>query len=343
MKAKELLQALALPLEIAKSAAGISPIWQHVRVAGGKASATNGSLSVEIEADLPDLRCCGPAARLATALNTIASLAGDAEVKLKVTDKRLSVTAPKVRQSMPIMPADDMPTPAWPAGEQPIKDWPALVSALQFVAPAASRKDSYAALMGVATIAGALAATDRHRAHVAYGEAQLADNLVIPIAAVDVICSLPEGRAFAASESLLAIYFKGGKLLVQLVSSKFPSLQFVPEKHGGNVVSVERTALERAVGAVRKAQLTKAANLNFATDKISVEDDSADGEARVEVEVAYTGEPWSYGVYSQYLLEACQALDGEQLTLSWDGERMKPLRLTGKKGSRCAVIMQWQK
>lgn len=340
MKAKELLEALALPFDIAKVTISTQPITGHIRLAGGTAVAYNMLAAIEVNTPELDLGCCVPAQRFSQTLAAIAALAPDGEVKLSVKNKQLVMTAPHFRRTMPTLPADDFPVPEWPQGGEAISAWSGQVSALRFAGHAAASDDAERPFLnGVATKEGYVGASDGVRGAIAMGEAQLRDGLIIPTAAVRTICELQAVSAYATSEAWLAFIFPRGRYCVRLVAHKFPDLaKVLPAKHADQALQIERDALSRALGAYVKTKTAPHMKLSVEKSLVILGDETPDGSSRVEVGCVYEGAPWWTGVPAPQLAGALEALDGERLTISWEGG-LKPVLLTGQKEGRRIAIM----
>jgi DNA polymerase III sliding clamp (beta) subunit (PCNA family) len=340
MKAKTLRNALDLPLAIANAAASVTPVLSHVLLAQGKALATNHVAYAEIELPIDDLGCCVPADRLKAALDVIVAANPDAEVKLAIAGSKLTITAPRMRHTMPVLPADMMPAPIWPDGEKAFTDWARFVSALEFgKAFVAGPKDLRYYLKGVGSYDGAICATDGHRAAIAAGESELRTGMIIPTEVVPLICGLTKGRTHAASETHLAIAFEGGRFGCRLVEGQMPDMRrVVPEKHYANVTTVNRSSLEHAASAMRKTRVAEFTRISVKDSMMLVEDDEASqGSTHVELEVKHQGAAWMSGIQSAYLLSAAQQLEGELVTISY--EEGRPILFTGDKPGRRVVVM----
>lgn len=338
MTAKELLAALALPLEVVERTTTL-PALQHIRIAGGKAMAANGVATIEVNCPL-EFSCCVPAKRLADALAAIAMFAGETEVKAKLGSATLELKAGRTRYTMPTLAADDFPVPAWPETTQPLEDWPGMVGAMGFALPMAAREDERRFLVGVALQGRDIVASNGGAAAIARDELTAGGNdLIIPLRVVPTVRQLPTVSAYARSESALALLFEKGRMLVQLVDSRFPDMRrFVPEKHADEVATVERDALARACAAMHKTREAQFLRFTRARGVLKLEDETPTARGCVEIEVAYDGRESSVGINPQYLAAAIDSLDGPHIVLS-SKDDLSPILFTGGKASRSIVIM----
>lgn len=337
MRAKQLLEALALPLEIADRKAG-DQITAFIRLADGKAASTNFRTSIIVDVPEATFDCCVPAARLSSALTSIAMLAGEAEAKISVKGKHLVLAAGRARYQLPTLPVQDFPLPAWPQKTVPIDDWPAVAAALKFAAHACTMADNRAFCHGVGTRDGWIAGSDGHRAALARWGGKLPDNLLLPLQAIQTLAALPVS-AYATTEAAFFVDFQGGRFCAQQVVASYPDVgRVVPEKHKVAPVTVERAALSAAAAAILKTRTQTFCRIGITADTITLEDEStSEGSARVEVACVNPGEAWHSGINIGYLAQACEALDGEQLSLSFAD---KTFRFAGKAEGRAIVTME---
>lgn len=342
MKAKELLAALALPLAIADSRMGgtTNHILGHIKIAGGKAAAFNWREAVEVDLPGLDLGCCVPAQRLNSALTAIAAFGGEAELKISLAGRSLTITAPRARYRMPTLAADDLPSPQWPTDPKPVNDWKALASALRFTVQACAANDAGRPFAGgIGTQAGYLAGTDGHRAAVVRDLGELADKLLLPMQAVPVFAGLSNVKTWSSSETGFAVDFDGGRLHVQQIAASYPDVgRVVPEKHPVDTIDVEREALLGAVTAILRTKTQTLVTFSATRDRLVIEDDSqSSGEsARVEVECVNRGADWSDGINIAFLADACRELDGKSVEISFTDKRFM---FTGAAARRSVVIM----
>lgn len=341
MKAKELLAALDLPLQLAARKISTMEILGHIKLAEGKAAAYNFAAACEITLHGTDLGCCVPAGRFSNALSAIASLGKEAEVKLVVKGKQLLVTAPGVRYALPTMPVAEFPAPVWPTEPKPIADWSALTSALTFAVHACNAADHRHFCKGVAaTKAGYIGGTDGHRGAIAEGESPFGKlDFIVPLEAIPTIAKLPAATSYAVSDTAVALEFPDGRFFVQLVAGGYVDLaRVVPIKHPQPAVaSVKREAFASATAAMLKTRLKDFIRLKGEKNKLVMEDEANhQGGASIEVDCVYDGEPWETGINVRYVAEAADVLDGEHLTLSFGNQL---LLLKGSKESRSVGVM----
>lgn len=344
MKAKDLLAALELPLQIADRKISTSPIVNHVKFADGKAAAYNFVSACEIAMPGADLGCCVPAPRLAAALAAIGGLDKEAEVKLAMKDKRLHLTAPGVRYVIPTMPAADFPAPTWPADSKPIADWAQAASAMRFAVHACNVADQRHFCKGVgASTKGVdlpyIGGSDGHRGAIAIGESPFGKaELILPVEAVAAIAGLSEVQSYSASQNALAIEFSQGRYFVQLIDGGYVDLaRVIPTQHSETAASVNRAVFVAATAAALKTKLSAFLRFSAEKNKIVIEDEStSDGGAHIEIGCTYDGKPWETGINIRYVADAAGVLDGEHLSLSF---RERLLLMKGARESRSVAVM----
>jgi DNA polymerase III sliding clamp (beta) subunit (PCNA family) len=284
-----------------------------------------------------------PADRLENALNSVAALAPDADVRIALRDKTLTVSAPRMRYSMPTLPADALPMPVWTEDTKPIREWSALASAFMFALPCALLKEiNRPFLNGVAVKAGDVVASDGHRAAMTRGLGELED-MIVPTPSVTALASIQGATAYGRKDGTLVVHFPDGSFSVQLVAHDYPDMKrVIPPEHYEHKILVDREFLKRALGAMRKSGLAPCLRISMTTDLLTLDDEGQDGGSRVEVPCTYTGPEWTGTFNAAYVGAAVDGLEGKEVTISWVPKSMKPMLLSGEKAHRCVVVMPWK-
>lgn len=175
-----------------------------------------------------------------------------------------------------------------------------------------------------------LVATDGHRLALTRDEIPATEgrdvSAVVPIKAINLI-----DRLLMDPEQTIALQFKENKLFIQvssdagvtatlstsLVEGTFPPYGDVIPKDCDKKALISR---DKFFSAVRRAALltneeSKGIRLAFTTNSLSISSRAPEmGEANVDLQVDYTGEPITIGFNPAYLIDALKVADTEQVS-----------------------------
>jgi DNA polymerase-3 subunit beta len=269
----------------------------------------------------------------------ISSLPGGV-IELKLDDTRLHITADQYNSVINGIVADDFPVmPTIEGGKTRTISGAALKRGLQQVVFAASGDESRPVLTGVLlqTAAGKLylAATDSYRlAEKELGKSDTDMNLLIPASAMqDLLRILGDGDdEVSVTYDEQQVLFRAGdtELVARLLEGKYPDYRkLIPQKFA------VRSTLKRA----DFASVTKVSSL-FARESagsITIEVDEAAQKLSIRAIASQLGEntatatgkitgSGSITLNSRYLLDALQALGGDEVVFGFNG-KLEPTML----------------
>lgn len=291
-----------------------------------------------------------PGAVLAPArkLAEIAKEAAGERVTLALDGPQLRLSLDHGTYKLATREAEDFPSA--PSLAEPARlrwDAEALRYALETVAISASGSDARFNLNGALLgphPGGAggvrLVSTDGHRLTLldrspAGGESlPKTPQVIIPLDGMAMICSMlkkPGEVAMEVGKGLLAVERQGRRVTVRLVEGRFPDYDVVIPKKPTIRALMPREALR---AALRRAQIMtdhefKPVKLEFGPDRLHVRGQAAElGEADEVLDTSCDGTV-SLGLNSRYLLETCECMLSEQITMAITDPR-NPVAISGE-------------
>jgi DNA polymerase-3 subunit beta len=330
------------------------PILSHVLLEtdeGNTLYATTTDLSVRLEAQAPcrfALRgsICLPAQKLS---EIVANLPAT-DVEITVSDAyRATIRAGGVEYKLAGVSDADFPAAPQPEGSRPVTlPAAALAGLLSATVKATSNDDTRHHIHGLylEARAGTLraVATDGHRLHVATAPAEaefpgvILPKQVLPLLARDLEAA--EGDVSLSLGRELEAEIAGVRYFVRLVDAQFPDYEQVIPKKETSYAEISREALASAARRVRLCATTKSHGIKAAFEPegrvVLTSDDPDLGEAREEVECRLIGDPVTVGLNADYLTEALEACDGEEVRVGLT-KAEEPVMVNA--GGTTAVIM----
>ena len=274
-------------------------------------------------------------------------------ISLDLKDSKLHVTTDKYQSVINGMVADDFPImPAISSGKSWVIDGPAFKKGLQQVVFAASNDETRPILTGVLlqTIDGKLhlAATDSYR----LTEKQLAANkedvrILVPASAMqDLLRILGEtDDKVKVTHDEQQVLFQVGdvELVTRLVDGKYPDYKrLIPEKFATearlkkadllNITKVSSLFARESAGSITIELDDKAKQISISSVASQLGENTATADAKV------TGNG-SITLNSRYLLDALNALDGDEVVFGFNGKLEPTLISDPESGDYKHIIM----
>lgn len=285
----------------------------------------------------------GSATVNAKALGDLLGKLPDGEITIAATIRGIEITHGAAKVSLDGLPARDFPKLPAVLPDDPMVPWTqidasALKTALSAVAYAVCKDETRFHLNGVFVEYEACklvtVATDGHR--LAKYQALVdrkgdfkTGGMILPQKAVKEIGKLlGKGECdIAIVSSMFAIRYKGTTLVAKAIDAQFPPYEQVIPKDHSRLVTVDRKAL---IGALGRAKLvcteTRGARLELLGETLTVASDNPDaGETRetLAAECKPSDVKFAIGCRASYLIDACEALDCERVTLAFDPSMTK--------------------
>lgn len=277
------------------------------------------------------------------------------EVVVEVDGDEAHVSAQRFTSSLRLLPAEEYPRTSEPEGDAISLDGGALAAAVRQVLPAASRDDSRPILTGILLAAEGdglrLVATDSYRLAVRDlpGTSVLREDqkVLVPSRALREL-----ERAIEASGDLslwlgereATVVVEHGnvttRLTTRLIEGEFPNYRgLIPSSHP-NRLTVSREALLEALRRVRLlAQQATPVRLLMSGDGLELVAITQDvGEAREQVDAAYTGSELEVAFNPEYLLNGVEVIDGDEVSLD-TVDAQKPAVLRGSNADEFLYLL----
>lgn len=252
-------------------------------------------------------------------------------VHVETKDASLVIKAGSRRHVLPTSDADAFPPQDYDAAEWQKVNGAAIRDALTRAKPAASLDQTRSALHGVFVESEGATASfvgcDSHRLHVVKRELALPGGGILPLAAIGAIVRVLEaGEAeIAWSKSSASVRAGGLSVSTKLVQGQFPPYQQVVPQANAYTATVERGAFASAVKAVIPAMDDKAGGikLTFFANTIALRaEDAGKGEASDTIDcVGGPGDAVEIGANAKYLLDALDAMGGDDVEIGFSGAR----------------------
>lgn len=315
------------------------------------------SIAIPCEGELEPI--CAPAEPLHAAATRFAErgMAGIAH-----DSKALNVAAGRGRVSMPVLPADDMPSLSVETGSAFTIAGKQLAMLFKACAPAMSSEETRIYLKGVHLERGALsdpkadrllaAATDGHKLSVRDIAADLpADfpSVIVPAKTVNVLAKLAEDWEEVGVEltrNRIIAHSDVTRVVSKLVEGTFPDWRRVvpPVKPFVSYDSGQlRDAIAMTMAIVKNAEKVPALRLTFGDDETEMfarsNETSSSGEDACPHSLITDRPVEAMGVAHNYLLDMIAALGAETIEIACGGTN-EPIVLSGAALSdRKAVVM----
>lgn len=274
-----------------------------------------------------------------TLFDVIRKLPDTAEVQLEFMpdNQRLSIQAGRSRFALPTLPASDFQTMIRDAGAVEFSldagDLKRLIDKTRFAI--STEETRYylngiylhvAETNGVKTLRAV--ATDGHRLALSEVEAPAAaakmQGVIIPRKAVGEIRRLIDGFSgeVGVSVSEAKIVFMVGRAVLtsKLIDGSFPDYARVIPQNNDKTLTVNNSALEKAVDRVAtvSAERSRSVKMTLDNDRVILTVNHAEtGHGLEEVEGSYDAEPIEIGFNARYLLDVTQQIDGDDIVFDF--------------------------
>ncbi len=351
-------QAAALAAHVASRSSAIQ-ILQHVRIDGRHITACDISQQIEIPIDaiegLNGAVFCVHAARLTRILK---ALPEEAELKLRVKDARVFLSAGATRYELNAMAPEDFPRLDMPeAGADgvtvPTKP---LVDALRFCTPAMATADIRYYLngmhLGIFPGRMEITATDGHRLHRARvpldgGGRQCA--AILPWSSVARIIEISgehKDIELSLTDTLALIDTGRETLSAKLIDGKFPEAERVipaGRPASGTVPRLAFVDAARRVAQIFDGEKFQGIQVDFTPGAIELSAKNAGQETAAErfewSAVDTRLKPLSIGFQWQFLAEAIEAFPGERVNLHLPDNDQGSLYVTDTDDGKYQVVL----
>lgn len=179
----------------------------------------------------------------------------------------------------------------------------------------------------------------------------LATTMLIPLAAVGdlrrLFADAEKGVVVTLAQSGPNAFVTVGDVTywTKLVDAQFPPWEQVVPKDLGNSARAPKAAFADAIKAIKVASSGKTGGikLSFAANTVRVESESPEsGSAFDELAIDFAGAPVTIGFNAQYVLDALDAIDADEVLLAVSGDLDPMLARPGAEsegGSFLAVLM----
>ena len=363
MKVREALQ---LASHVAVKS-GTLPILSHLRIAGGRISATDMMQQIDIPLDIDEFSAADGASLAAAAfcihgarlVRILKTLPDNANLQMSVRDNRFFLRAGDTEFELNTLPSSDFPDleQSKDPTTQFTVDSTKLVAALNFVAPAVAIKDVRyylcGAHMAIAQGKLVLSGTDGHRLHQIRVEIEDADVEpvagIIPSAGIARIIDIA-GRHSSVELSLNARQLTltdRESLSIKLIEGVYPNVERVIPRHQGVTGSAPRKAFAEAaerVAQVLIGEKIEAITIAFDVAAIRLRAQNINGE-RAATQIAWaqvepTMKPIEIAFPWYQIVDAMKAFDGDNVFVHLPEAATSSLYLTDDNdGHRDVVVM----
>lgn len=277
-----------------------------------------------------DLRITIPGRKL---LDICRTLDDDATMQFTVDDQRLTIRSGKSRFTLSMLPADEFPSfdEQQYQGEFEVSQ-ASLAQAIEKTGFSMAQQDVRYYLNGMMlrVVKGHLeaVASDGHRLalHRAdLGNARLeAQQIILPRKGALELSKLldhPESQATVrVASNHLSVKTEQGLLFAKLIDGRFPDFESVLPKENKLHFTAEKNALQSALSRVSilSNEKYRGVRLDITEGSLSISANNPEqDEAEEEVEIDFQGDPVSMGFNASYLLDALNAIDSEQVNVSF--------------------------
>lgn len=255
----------------------------------------------------------------------------DSDVRIKVLpDAWVAIDCDKVSFKMAGLPREDFP--ALPEGgarggiEVPADMLRDLIARTAFAITAEDARYYLAgALLLLESEGASMVATDGHRLSYARREAPLKIKeplrVLVPRKALHEMSRLleeEEKAVFQQLENHLVFTMGGRSLASKMIEGQFPAFEKVIAVSGDVKLSFAREQLATAIRRVSllSSERSRAVRFRFSAGRLEVAASSPElGEAREELEAAYSGEGLEIGFNAQYLLDFMGVAGGDEVLI----------------------------
>ncbi len=310
------------------------PILSNVllKVAGGKLSVTATDLEVELVADAPvDVEASGETTVPGRKLHDICRLLPDGtRVTATLSGNRMVIKGGRGRYTLATLSAGDFPVVDEMATRQTLQmPQQALQGLLQRTQFSMAQQDVRYYLNGLLLEAGTdglqglrAVATDGHRlalSEVGLSETPEAHRVIVPRKGILELNRLlhPEGDVLMMiGESHLRVEFDGLRMTSTLIDGQFPDYTRVIPLDPPNSVIADREQLHHALqrAAVLANDKLRGVRLELGENSAVIHANNPEQEEAVEtVEVEYGGAELEIGFNVNYLLDALQHIEGDNV------------------------------
>ncbi|GAB6065151.1 DNA polymerase III subunit beta [Aquifex pyrophilus] len=248
-----------------------------------------------------------------------------AYVYLRTEGEKLVVEGGRSLYKLPVAPAEDFPEfPEFMEGEESLSGT-FLLNGIEKVEYAISKEEGNIALQGMYMRGYEdrihFVGSDGHRLALYEPEGNLSLELLIPKKSLKVLKKLVTGIEdvkVSKSEDESFGYFitSEWKLAVRLLEGEFPDyISVIPQEFTAEVLFVAEEVL-KVLKRLKSLSEGKAFPVKITlTDNLAIFEfaDPEFGEAKEEIDIEYTGEPFEIGFNGRYLMEALDAFDSERV------------------------------
>jgi DNA polymerase-3 subunit beta len=334
------------------------PILTHVKIEGGRVSASDLSQQIDVPVELPpalkEAAFCVHGARL---MRVLKALPDNVELDLATLGDRLVVTAGKTRYELNTLPVADFPQidaiePLHTDVEVVSKD---LTQALNFVQPAAAIADIRYYLNGVhiliETSRIVLTATDGHRLHrVRVGIEPRSGE---PVRGIIAGASIARVLEIAARHERVTLFISATRfgveddeiLLTKLIDGQYPDADRVIPSSRPATAGVDRAALLAAIKRMAAIE-PPAIGIDFTDVAIELTARNAAGEQAGEGFLWNAAgakvKPVHHAYQVAYLLDALNAFTCARINLHIGGDKESLYLTDDTDGSHQIVLMPYR-
>jgi DNA polymerase-3 subunit beta len=266
-------------------------------------------------------------------LDILRALPEGSEVALSLADKRLQVRSGKSRFQLQTLPPEDFPRLAHPEGGKTAIELPQRVlrSLIGLVQYAMAQQDIRYYLNGLLVIIDSgelrVVATDGHRLALATKEVSAKNvdrqEVILPRKTIIELAKLLNDSDATVSIELSAsqarFQFDGIQLISKLVEGKFPDYQrVIPTTHAKHV-RVNRIVLAQALqrAAILTSDKFRGVRWMLGDGSLRITSTNTEQEeAQEELDVKYRGEALDIGFNVQYLLDALNNVEVEEIDVA---------------------------
>ena len=283
------------------------------------------------------------------------ALPAQAEIKITVDEERAQVQSGKSRFTLLTLPSADFPsvdTGGWDLNlSLPERDLKRLLDKTQFcMAHQDVRYYLNGLLLEVKQSELRAVATDGHRmglSELKLGQAASEDRqAIVPRKGVQEIGRFLDSNERQAelklSRNHVQVGVEGVMLTSKLIDGRFPDYtQVIPSSHR-NIARIDRLLLREALGrtAILANEKYRGVRLTLSAEKAVINAHNPEQEeAQEEIEAVYSGEELEIGFNVNYVIEAINGLEGEQVELGLnDANSSCTLQAPGQPQTRYIVM-----
>jgi len=284
-------------------------------------------------------------------LNSLVGKVGkDVTMTMTLDNSVLTVAAGKSRSKIYCLPVADFPLMPEPKNMRSFDiDQKVLATLIDATITAVGVEETRYYLKGIhlsfiGKNALRVAATDGHRASLAYAEVENPGpddlNAIIPTSAAEIILSLCKSATAQISVSIYDNYVSvrlgsGEEFLTRVIDGTFPDIERIRPSGVTLRPVVDRESLSSALAsAVIFASETNGVKLTFADSEMNVEATSvAKGEGRFPVDIDYDGERFEIAVNAKYLATAIASIPSDTIVFGFSNA-VAPMSIQSSIGSR---------